>query len=45
MQELVLRLVWDTGDPRDFGNGTVTGRCLVTKPCANFVKNIEVFSR
>jgi len=42
---LVLRLVWDAGDLRDSDNGTMVGRCFVTRPCANLLKNIEVFSR
>jgi len=42
VRELVLRQVWGTGG---FGNGSIIGRCFVRKPCANFVKNVEVFSR
>ena len=44
MQELLLRLVWSAGDPRDFESGTTVGRRFLPRPCASPVKNIEVFS-
>ena len=32
MQELLLRLVWSAGDPRDLDNGTMVGGRLLPRP-------------
>ena len=45
MREFVLKLVWGTGDPRDFDSGTVAGRGSLQRPYASLVKKIEAFSR
>jgi hypothetical protein len=45
MQELVLRLVWCAGDPRDFDGGMTVGRCVLPRPYASLVRNVEDFSR
>ena len=45
MRELVLRLVWGAGDPRDFDSGTVAGRSSLKRPYASLVKNVVAFSR
>lgn len=53
MQELVLRLVWDAGDPRDFGGEPIgglmgrlmDGRRFVPRSYMSLVRNVEVFSR
>ena len=44
IRELVLRLVWGAGDPRDFDNGITTGRCFLPRPDVSLAKNPEVFS-
>ena len=44
-QELVLRLVWGAGGPRDFDNGTMAGRRFLRKPYTNLSKTVGVFSR
>ena len=41
-RELVLRLVWGAGDPRDFDGGR---GCSQQRPCVSLVKRVEVCSR
>jgi len=45
MREPVLRLVLSMGDPKDFDNGAMPGRCFLPRPFASQVKKVEVVSR
>jgi len=45
-QDLILRLVWGPGEPRDFDNGTAAaGRCFLMRLYASLVKSVGAFSR
>ena len=40
MRELVLRLVWGAGGPKDFDSG---GRCFLPRTSVSLVKNVKAF--
>ena len=45
MRELVLRLVWGAGGPKDVDNGGVIGRRFLRRPFPSLLKSDEVFPR
>jgi len=45
MEVFIQRLVWGSGDPRDFDGGVIDRRCFLPRLHTSLVRNVEVFSR